>query len=299
MLLNPSKPKASRISLLEDGSPEAFKKLLNNYWTWYYQDSFFDEVKLLLNTDLEWENSPTILTPPVGDVVSPIGHALAHPEEEIRNAALQILNARLQIPKGTAIIGEECIPIEVNEFEIGVYPITNAQYFQFIKETKHNPPEHWLINVQNDDQDLDFSCYKLMGDHPVIWISCEDAEAYAKYANCRLPTFQEWQYCARGYDDRLFPWGNEIDKPRCNTAELGAESTTPVGLFNDGVSPFQCYDMIGNAWEWTGTDYDEEGRFRVACGGSWYYNHDYSTCISYDFFSKDYSEFVLGFRIAA
>lgn len=299
MLLKPSKPKASRISLLEDGSPEAFRKLLNNYWKWHYDDSFFDAVNLLLSTDLEWENVPELTTPPVGEVVSPIGYALAHPEEKVRNAALQILNARLRIPKGTALIGEECTPLQVNEFEISVYPITNAQYFQFIQEIRHKPPKHWLSDTQDDNPDLDYTCYEQKGDHPVIWISYEDAEAYANYVNARLPTFPEWQYCARGYDDRLFPWGNEIDKPRCNTAELGADNTTPVGSFYDGISPFGCYDMIGNVWEWTATDYDDEGKFRVACGGSWYYNHDYSTCTSFDFFSKDYSEFVLGFRIAA
>ena len=75
-------------------------------------------------------------------------------------------------------------------------------------------------------------------------------------------------------------------------------TTTPVVSFRDGVSPFGCYDMVGNVWEWTDTPYDDERNFRVACGGAWYYNHDYSTCTSYDFFSNGYAEFVIGFRIA-
>ena len=70
-----------------------------------------------------------------------------------------------------------------------------------------------------------------------------------------------------------FRGGNEIDKPRCNTVELGAGGTTPVGAFPDGVSPFGCYDMLGNVWEWTSTWYDENNpHFRVVRGGAWYYN---------------------------
>ena len=67
--------------------------------------------------------------------------------------------------------------------------------------------------------------------------------------------------------ERIFPWGDEIDKPRCNTVELGAGGTTPVGAFPDGISPFGCYDMLGNVWEWTSTWYDEDNpHFRVVTG---------------------------------
>ena len=143
----------------------------------------------------------------------------------------------------------------------------------------------------------------------MTWVSCEDAEAYAAWAgparrlglperSCRLPAFEEWERAARGSDGRLFPWGSEIDKPRCNTSELGAGGTTPVGAFPEGVSPFGCYDMVGNVWEWTSTWYDDEQHFRVVRGGAWFYTHDLSTCASFDFFSKEYAEFVLGFRLA-
>ena len=113
-----------------------------------------------------------------------------------------------------------------------------------------------------------------------------------------MPSFEEWERAARGDDARTFPWGNEIDKPRCNTAEAGVGNTTPVGTFPDGISPFGCYDLLGNVWEWSSTWYDENQTFRIVRGGAWYYNHDHASCSSYDFFSRDYSEFVIGFRVA-
>ena len=80
--------------------------------------------------------------------------------------------------------------------------------------------------------------------------------------------------------------------------KAGVGNTTPVGTFPDGISPFGCYDLLGNVWEWSSTWYDENQTFRLVRGGAWYYNHDHANCSSYDFFSRDYSEFVIGFRVA-
>ena len=287
-ILNITKSSASRLALAKSNTPDALQKLCRDYWTWHFDESLSDAARLLLSTDLGWETMPQLTIPPVGEVISPIGYALAHEGKDVRDAALQVLDASVHISTGVAYIGEECAPLEVEGFRIGVYPVTNAQYQRFLQDTGHTPPQDWTDGIYPANR----------GDHPVVWITCEDADAYAHYVGGRLPTFPEWQYAARGADDRLFPWGYEVDRPRCNTAELGAGTTTPVVSFRDGVSPFGCYDMVGNVWEWTDTPYDDEDNFRVACGGAWYYNHDYSTCTSYDFFSNGYAEFVIGFRVA-
>lgn len=277
-----------RIALAQSGDPAALQQLLDQYWIWHFDESLREAARLLLEANLGWERMRDLTTPPVGEVISPLGHALDHEDGAVCDAAFQALDSMVNIPTGEVLIGEELTPLWVEGFQIARYPVTNAQYQRFIQETGHQPPPFWNEGTYPEKK----------GDHPVVEVNCEDAEAYAAWTGCRLPAFEEWERAVRGDHGRLFPWGDEIDKPRCNTIELGAGGTTPVGAFPDGVSPFGCYDMVGNVWEWTSTWYDEEdAHFRVVRGGAWYYNHDYSTCTSYDFFSKEYTEFVIGFRL--
>ncbi|MBI1923042.1 SUMF1/EgtB/PvdO family nonheme iron enzyme [Candidatus Poribacteria bacterium] len=278
----------ARVALAKSDDPAALRSLLASYWTWHFDDSLSEAARVLLAADLGWEEMPNLTTPPVGEVISPLGYALAHEDPRLRDAAFQVLDRMVDIPAGEVLIGEDLTSLWVDGFQIGRYPVTNAQYQRFIRETGYKPPQSWDGDAYPEKK----------GDHPVTYVSCEDAEAYAAWAGCRLPAFEEWERAGRGSDGRQFPWGNEIDKPRCNTSELGAGGTTPVGAFPEGISPFGCYDMVGNVWEWTSTWYDDEQHFRVVRGGAWFYTHDLSTCTRFDFFSKEYAEFVIGFRLA-
>ena len=106
-------------------------------------------------------------------------------------------------------------------------------------------------------------------EHPVVYVDLDDARAYAAWAGKRLPTEEEWQYAAEGQDRSRYPWGSAIRPDVCNAGERGG--TTPVRAFPKGRSPFGCYDMCGNTWEWTESERSEgRTRFAMIRGGSFY-----------------------------
>jgi formylglycine-generating enzyme required for sulfatase activity len=106
------------------------------------------------------------------------------------------------------------------------------------------------------------------GDHPVVHIACEDAEAYASWTGSVLPSEAEWERAARGgIDGAEFTWGDEPEAEgawRANhwhgdfpyRSEPGFGTTSPVGTFP--ANAFGLFDMAGNVWEWTADWYQEQ-----------------------------------------
>ena len=103
--------------------------------------------------------------------------------------------------------------------------------------------------------------------YPVVHISYEDALAYCKWADKRLPTEAEWEYAARANrDDAIYYWGNDHDSLRykANTWEGqfpfenskidGYENLAPIKSFP--ANDFGLYGMSGNVWEWTSDWYN-------------------------------------------
>jgi len=125
-------------------------------------------------------------------------------------------------------------------FYIDVNLVTNRAYHTYMRATGAAPPHHWLDREIPEGQE----------GQPVVNLTCGEAEAYAKWTRKRLPTVAEWEKAARGADGLRYPWGNEFDTRRCNTAESGIGELTNAGHFWIGRSPYGCYDMIGNVVQW-------------------------------------------------
>ena len=156
-------------------------------------------------------------------------------------------------------------PVFVRRFFMDKYPLTNNQFYDFIESTGYKPSD--TVNYLRNWVDGKFP--RAMKNHPVVYISYEDALAYAAWAGKRLPTEVEWQYAAQGNDGRLYPWGNEMDSLNCN---IGNDKLMSVVEYPEGSSPSGVYDLVGNVWQLTNDVYDNGSYYYIIMRGGSYYN---------------------------
>lgn len=174
----------------------------------------------------------------------------------------------------------------LNAFYIDTFEVTNEQYKQFVKQTKHREPTDWAVYGYPEEKK----------DHPVVFVSFDDASAYCKWHGKRLPTEEEWEKAARGADGRIYPWGNEFDSSKANTSLSGVVGTTKIGAYKNGKNPYGLYDMAGNVWEWTNSNYDEKRK--AVRGGSWGLSHRFARTFTRIAYKPDIKINNLGFRCA-
>jgi len=172
-------------------------------------------------------------------------------------------------------------PLTLPAFELARYPLTNAQYKLFIDDGGYNPDAPWWDEAgrawlrkdgrtqpsQWDDERFGIA----RPNHPVVSISWYEAVAFCRWLTQHqgynpdgyvylLPSEAEWEYAARRATRRTYPWGNEEpDGERANFDSV-YNGTTAVGCFALGVPPEegtgqQLYDLAGNVWEWTRSEY--------------------------------------------
>jgi gamma-glutamyl hercynylcysteine S-oxide synthase len=160
-------------------------------------------------------------------------------------------------------------PMQVAPFFIDKYPVTNAQFKQFLDATHYAPTDS--TNFLRDWKGGMFPAG--WDNRPVTWVSLEDARAYAAWAGKRLPHEWEWQLAAQGTDGRVFPWGNFFLGANAPTAAFGhtMPGPDPVDAHPQGASPYGVMDMVGNVWQWTDEFTDEHTRAAIVRGGEYYH----------------------------
>lgn len=155
----------------------------------------------------------------------------------------------------------------VKAFYIDEHEVTNSQFRIFVEETGYKLPKHILFDQFNGPN------------QPIVGVSYQDAEAYAKWAGKRLPTEYEWEKAARGGLIGLkYPYSNEID-PKIACYDLNPVNDGPADVKSYEPNDYKLYDMAGNVAEWTtsgavpypgGRLFKEYGSdYRCIRGGSW------------------------------
>jgi formylglycine-generating enzyme required for sulfatase activity len=170
-------------------------------------------------------------------------------------------------------------------FYMDKFPVTNRDFLKFMQATKYRPRDtanflkHWPGGKMRAGEE----------DHPVVYVSIEDARAYSKWAGKRLPTEIEWQYAAQTSSLNEWPWQQTakvtrkeqvitetltvielegIDPGKCN---LGDGKMYKVGSFPGGVNPNGLHDLVGSVWQLTNDEYmNGSYRFIIMKGGSYF-----------------------------
>lgn len=161
------------------------------------------------------------------------------------------LSGIVKVESGEVVLGggETKLPLEraiVGEFYIAETEVTNAQYADFIRETKYAAPPGWKNGEIPAGRE----------NFPATNVSFADAVEFCKWKEkktglpVRLPTEAEWEFAARGREGLKYPWGNEWNDEASASLGKGGKISA-VKSFSLNRSPFGAYDMVGNVWEWT------------------------------------------------
>lgn len=199
----------------------------------------------------------------------PIEEARARPYEAPQQLQREITGKdgapMMLVPEGEFQYGENNQRMSLPAFYMDKYEVSTKLYAAFLQETNRKQPDDWSrVSLTS------------LGDRPVIGVDWRDADAYCRYYGKRLPSEQEWEKAARGTDGRTFPWGNADPNVALANYSLTycsffcnvyTDNLKSVGSYEAGKSPYSIYDMAGNVWEWTGSDYSSNGK--VIRGGSW------------------------------
>jgi iron(II)-dependent oxidoreductase len=196
----------------------------------------------------------------------------------------------VEIPDGTATLGlarSEDGPfgwdnefeenrVEVPAFGIDAYNVTNEEYLRFVRDggyerrnlwtdsgwdwitsQKHSCPSFWISNGNSWLYRTMFAEISLPLDWPV-YVSHDEATAYARWIGKELPSEAEWHraaYGTRSGSERAYPWGAEAPDARHGNFDFARWDPVPAGSYPEGVSDFGVADLVGNGWEWTRTPF--------------------------------------------
>jgi serine/threonine-protein kinase len=134
--------------------------------------------------------------------------------------------------------------------------------------------------------------------HPVVWVTREQARAYATWVGGRLPRDAEWTRAAQGDDGRTYPWGEQPpDATRANF-DNNVRTTTPVGSYPAGASPYGLLDMAGNVREWVEADDGDDGS-NILRGGAFNLNASYVVCGALNVLDNVNDHLIVGFRVVS
>lgn len=166
--------------------------------------------------------------------------------------------------------------VELAPFLIDAAPVSNGAYLEFIEAGGYDEPRWWSRAgwEHREREGLVAPLFwrrdgrrwlrrrfarveEVPPDEPVQHVCWYEAEAYARFRGKRLPTEAEWEKAASWSPSerkRRYPWGDAPDEAPANLSQRRYRPT-PVGSFPEGRSAYGCFQLLGEVWEWTASDF--------------------------------------------
>jgi serine/threonine-protein kinase len=222
-------------------------------------------IALLGAAAFKLSQKPVTPPPPAGPVVESAPKAPPAPPPDM-----------VRVPAGKFVMGSETggktekpaheITL-TRAFAIDRNEVTAGDYQLCVKAGKCSPSSVHGPHVEPTDVEkrgpLCTAVDPAKAHHPITCVDQAQAMAYCSFVSKRLPTEAEWEFAARGPDERDYPWGNDVAScERANVARNPGQGcgrpkgTQEVGMLTAGASPFGALDLAGNAWEWVADGWD-------------------------------------------
>jgi energy-coupling factor transporter ATP-binding protein EcfA2 len=246
----------------------------------------------------------TATAPAAGDCVVPTGIYLVGPSHHLM---LRQVDKPVRLDRYQVTVGQ------YNKFLHAVSQHGSARWDHPGMPAGHShQPRHDRLPVPGYYQDPAYD------HHPAVAVSWWSAYAFARSEGKRLPSSLEWEAAARGFDGRLFPWGDDADLSVVNCADswsdhplityaawrqerdrgrLAEALPGPVDAHPGNTSPFGIRELGGNVWEWTSTVLENKDE-AVVCGGSFDNPYRAVQASSKGSYRRSGTSNVIGFRCA-
>jgi iron(II)-dependent oxidoreductase len=223
-------------------------------------------------------------------------------------------------------------PVEVRPFAMARSSVTQGAFRDFVEDAGYRRPElwteegwrwreraqaahpvYWLEDGQDWQMRLFDQIVPLDPEVTLIHVNWYEADAYCRWARRRLPAEAEWEFAAAGAAKRQFPWGNDTPSPNRAHLDFRTNGCVSANAFVAGDTPEGVRQMIGNAWEWTTSDFGPYPGFvrdpykeysepwfgppyKVLRGGCWATRSRLIRNTWRNFYTKDRRDVFAGFR---
>ncbi len=174
--------------------------------------------------------------------------------------------------------------VHVPSFLVDAFPVTNEEFLKFVRaggyhdaslwkpedwEWRHRDrlehPHFWAPRTSSlaSDPDAQWNYRAMFGTIPLplswpVYVSHAEASAFARWSGKKLPTEAQWHraaYAAPDGIERAYPWGDAWPDATRGNFHHARWDATAVDAHPAGASAFGVFDLLGNGWEWTSTEF--------------------------------------------